>query len=99
MDKAAVNGAIRCGQRGRWGGGRRGATLCNPHPRTQAPGTPGRFTGAVVVEPFSFGGERAGGWTKIRKHLLAYGHAWIGITLMGKEERSANPAGRAALRD
>ncbi len=53
----------------------------------------------MVVEPFSFGGERAGGWTKIRKHLLAYGHAWIGITLMGKEERSANPAGRAALRD
>jgi Alpha/beta hydrolase domain len=56
-----------------------------------------RFSGNVVIEPFSFGGERAGGWTKIRKHLLRHGDAWIGITLLSGETPSHSPAGPQGL--
>ena len=61
------------------------------------PLNPRRFSGAVVVEPFSFGGERAGGWTKIRKYLLRHGDAWIGITLLASDTPSHSPAGPQGL--
>lgn len=56
-----------------------------------------RFSGTVVIEPFSFAGERAGGWTKIAAHLLRHGDAWIGITLLAGDTPSHGFAGPQGL--
>lgn len=40
-----------------------------------------RFNGTVVIEPFSWFGERAAGWILTRRYLLREGYAYIGYTL------------------
>jgi len=51
------------------------------------PADPARFNGTVVIEPFSWFGERAAGWILTRDYLLRRGYAYVGYTLnMNKPE-------------
>jgi hypothetical protein len=45
------------------------------------PALPARFNGTVVIEPFSWFGERAAGWILTRDYLLRQGYAYVGYTL------------------
>lgn len=45
------------------------------------PKDPARFNGTVVIEPFSWFGERGAGWILTRRHLLREGYAYVGYTL------------------
>ena len=45
------------------------------------PRNPARFNGTVVIEPFSWFGERAAGWILTRAYLLRKGYAFVGYTL------------------
>lgn len=45
------------------------------------PSDPARFNGTVVIEPFSWFGERAAGWILTREYLLREGYAYVGYTL------------------
>lgn len=40
-----------------------------------------RFNGTVVIEPFSWFGERAAGWILTRDYLVRRGYAFVGYTL------------------
>ncbi|BAV66068.1 alpha/beta hydrolase domain-containing protein [Sphingobium cloacae] len=40
-----------------------------------------RFNGTVVIEPFTWFGERAAGWILTREYLLRKGYAFVGYTL------------------
>ncbi|MEP7349916.1 MAG: alpha/beta hydrolase domain-containing protein [Sphingorhabdus sp.] len=40
-----------------------------------------RFNGTVIIEPFSWFGERAAGWILTRDYLLRKGYAYVGYTL------------------
>lgn len=42
---------------------------------------PARFNGTVVIEPFSWFGERGAGWILTRDYLLRQGYAYVGYTL------------------
>ncbi len=47
-----------------------------------------RFNGTVIIEPFSWFGERGAGWILTRDYLLRRGYAYVGYTLnMNKPER------------
>ena len=47
-----------------------------------------RFNGTVIIEPFTWFGERAAGWILTRDYLLRKGYAYIGYTLnINKPER------------
>jgi len=45
------------------------------------PVSPTRFNGTVIIEPFSWFGERAAGWILTRDYLLRKGYAYVGYTL------------------
>lgn len=45
------------------------------------PKDPARFNGTVVIEPFSWFGERAAGWILTRDYLVRKGYAFVGYTL------------------
>ncbi|WP_460136861.1 alpha/beta hydrolase domain-containing protein [Pseudomonas sp. S1_E04] len=45
------------------------------------PADPAHFNGTVVIEPFSWFGERAAGWILTRDYLLRHGYAYVGYTL------------------
>lgn len=45
------------------------------------PKDPARFNGTVVIEPFSWFGERAAGWILTRDYLVRRGYAFVGYTL------------------
>lgn len=45
------------------------------------PKDPGRFNGTVVLEPFSWMGERGAGWIFTRNYLMRKGYAFVGYTL------------------
>ena len=45
------------------------------------PVAPARFNGTVIIEPFSWFGERAAGWILTRDYLLREGYAYVGYTL------------------
>jgi hypothetical protein len=45
------------------------------------PADPARFNGTVVIEPFSWFGERGAGWILTRNYLLRRGYAYVGYTL------------------
>lgn len=45
------------------------------------PANPKKFNGTVVIEPFSWFGERAAGWILTREYLLREGFAYVGYTL------------------
>lgn len=45
------------------------------------PKDPGRFNGTVVMEPFSWMGERGAGWILTRDYLMRKGYAFVGYTL------------------
>jgi hypothetical protein len=45
------------------------------------PQDPVRFNGTVIIEPFSWFGERAAGWILTREYLLREGYAYVGYTL------------------
>lgn len=45
------------------------------------PKNPARFNGTVIIEPFSWFGERAAGWILTRDYLLRRGYAFVGYTL------------------
>lgn len=45
------------------------------------PVVPSNFNGTVVIEPFSWFGERAAGWILTRDYLLRRGYAYVGYTL------------------
>ncbi|MBT2297431.1 alpha/beta hydrolase domain-containing protein [Pseudomonas fluorescens] len=45
------------------------------------PADPARFNGTVVIEPFSWFGERGAGWILTRDYLLRRGYAYVGYTL------------------
>jgi hypothetical protein len=45
------------------------------------PSDPSRFNGTVVIEPFSWFGDRAAGWILTRAYLLRRGYAFAGYTL------------------
>ncbi|WP_363508956.1 alpha/beta hydrolase domain-containing protein [Burkholderia sp. LMU1-1-1.1] len=45
------------------------------------PVDPARFNGTVVIEPFSWFGERGAGWILTREYLLRQGYAYVGYTL------------------
>ncbi|MGN8079249.1 alpha/beta hydrolase domain-containing protein [Variovorax sp. 22077] len=45
------------------------------------PADPARFNGTVVIEPFSWFGERGAGWILTRDFLLRRGYAYVGYTL------------------
>lgn len=45
------------------------------------PADPARFNGTVIIEPFSWFGERAAGWILTRDYLLRRGYAYVGYTL------------------
>ncbi len=45
------------------------------------PVSPARFNGTVVIEPFSWFGERGAGWILTREYLLRQGYAYVGYTL------------------
>jgi len=40
-----------------------------------------RFKGTVIIEPFTWFGERGAGWILTRQHLLREGYAYVGYTL------------------
>lgn len=42
---------------------------------------PARFNGTVIIEPFSWFGERGAGWILTREYLLRKGYAYVGYTL------------------
>jgi len=45
------------------------------------PKDPAKFNGTVVIEPFSWFGERGAGWILTRDYLLRRGYAYVGYTL------------------
>ncbi len=45
------------------------------------PANPARFNGTVIIEPFSWFGERGAGWILTRDYLLRRGYAYVGYTL------------------
>jgi len=45
------------------------------------PADPAKFNGTVVIEPFSWFGERGAGWILTRDYLLRKGYAYVGYTL------------------
>ncbi|WP_343591862.1 alpha/beta hydrolase domain-containing protein [Paracidovorax wautersii] len=45
------------------------------------PADPARFNGTVVIEPFTWFGERGAGWILTRDYLLRRGYAYVGYTL------------------
>lgn len=45
------------------------------------PKDPARFNGTVIIEPFSWFGERAAGWILTRDYLTRRGYAFVGYTL------------------
>lgn len=45
------------------------------------PKDPARFNGTVIIEPFSWFGERAAGWILTRDYLTRKGYAFVGYTL------------------
>ena len=45
------------------------------------PKDPAKFNGTVVIEPFSWFGERGAGWILTRAYLLRKGYAYVGYTL------------------
>jgi hypothetical protein len=45
------------------------------------PANPARFNGTVIIEPFSWFGERAAGWILTREYLMRQGYAYVGYTL------------------
>lgn len=45
------------------------------------PTNPDKFNGTVIIEPFSWFGERAAGWILARDYLLRKGYAYVGYTL------------------
>lgn len=45
------------------------------------PVDPARFNGTVIIEPFSWFGERGAGWILTRDYLLRKGYAYVGYTL------------------
>lgn len=45
------------------------------------PKDPARFNGTVVIDPFTWFGERGAGWILTRHHLLRKGYAYVGYTL------------------
>lgn len=52
------------------------------------PADPARFNGTVVIEPFTWFGERGAGWILTRDYLLRRGYAYVGYTLnINKPER------------
>jgi hypothetical protein len=52
------------------------------------PKDPARFNGTVIIEPFSWFGERAAGWILTRDYLVRRGYAFVGYTLnINKPER------------
>lgn len=51
------------------------------------PADPARFNGTVVIEPFSWFGERGAGWILTRDYLLRRGYAYVGYTLNTNQPR------------
>ncbi len=45
------------------------------------PADPSKFNGTVLIEPFSWFGERGAGWILTRDYLLRNGYAYVGYTL------------------
>lgn len=45
------------------------------------PKDPTRFNGTVIIEPFTWFGERGAGWILTREYLLRKGYAYVGYTL------------------
>ena len=45
------------------------------------PADPAGFNGTVIIEPFSWFGERGAGWILTRDYLLRKGYAYVGYTL------------------
>ncbi len=45
------------------------------------PKDPARFNGTVIIEPFTWFGERGAGWILTREYLLREGYAYVGYTL------------------
>ncbi|MDG5493865.1 alpha/beta hydrolase domain-containing protein [Niveispirillum sp. BGYR6] len=45
------------------------------------PTDPAKFNGTVVIEPFTWIGERGAGWILTRDYLVRRGYAWVGYTL------------------
>lgn len=45
------------------------------------PRDPGKFNGTVVIEPFSWIGERGAGWILTKDYLVRKGYAFVGYTL------------------
>lgn len=45
------------------------------------PKDPARFNGTVMIEPFTWFGERGAGWILTREQLLREGYAYVGYTL------------------
>jgi hypothetical protein len=45
------------------------------------PKDPDKFNGTVVIEPFSWFGERAAGWILTKEYLVRKGYAFVGYTL------------------
>ena len=45
------------------------------------PKDPARFNGTVIIEPFTWFGERGAGWILTRSYLLRKGYAYVGYTL------------------
>ncbi|EGY02397.1 hypothetical protein AZA_87934 [Nitrospirillum viridazoti Y2] len=45
------------------------------------PKDPRKFNGTVVMEPFTWIGERGAGWILTKDYLIRQGYAWVGYTL------------------
>ncbi|MWV27560.1 hypothetical protein GRF63_06545 [Erythrobacter sp. GH3-10] len=45
------------------------------------PKDPDRFNGTVIIEPFTWFGERGASWILTREYLLRQGYAYVGYTL------------------
>jgi hypothetical protein len=45
------------------------------------PKDPARFNGTVIIEPFTWFGERGAGWILTRDYLVRKGYAYVGYTL------------------
>ena len=45
------------------------------------PADPAKFNGTVVIEPFTWFGERGAGWILTRDYLVREGYAYVGYTL------------------
>jgi hypothetical protein len=45
------------------------------------PKNPARFNGTVIIEPFTWFGERGAGWILTREYLLRKGYGYVGYTL------------------